>query len=81
MHNSKWWASVIYNTIKVRQTKWQIEVCHFYVSAEPFTSIFTQLKNDIILKTIDKTLDTIEKVSSHPMFANQLMVTLITPKV
>lgn len=76
MHNSQWWTDIIYRTSEMKQVKWYAEVDHSYLSAEPFTTIFGHLRNETLFRATDKTLDIIEKILAHPMFANHLMITL-----
>jgi ubiquinone/menaquinone biosynthesis C-methylase UbiE len=76
MHNSQWWARTICKVIEERRNKCHMKVNHFYVSAEPFTSIFTHLKNNALLRVINKMLNILERMLSRPMFANHLIITI-----
>jgi ubiquinone/menaquinone biosynthesis C-methylase UbiE len=76
MHNSRWWRSAIYQIIETKKAKWRVNVDHSYLSAEPFTRIFSHLRNETLFRATDKTLEIIEKILAHPIFANHLMITL-----
>ena len=76
MYNSQWWMRTICEVIEERRNKCHMKVNHFYVSAEPFTSIFTHLKNNAFLRVINKMLNILERMLSRPMFANHLIITI-----
>lgn len=76
MHTSLWWITMTYREVEAQQTNCHMEISRFYVSAEPFTSIFAKLKNEIILRMLNSALDVLEKALSNNVFANNLMISL-----
>jgi ubiquinone/menaquinone biosynthesis C-methylase UbiE len=76
MHKSLWWTTMIHREVEAQQIKCHMKISYFYVSAEPFTSIFARLKNGIILRVLNSALGVLEKALSSNVFANNLMISL-----
>lgn len=70
------WIMMVRKLMKNRTPKCDVAITHVYVSSEPFTSMFANYRNKIVLRILDKTLNMIEKALSNSVFANHLMITL-----
>jgi len=76
MHGAQWWINAVKEVFGKRIIKYHVKADYLYAMAEPFTSILANAKNIVLIEMIDKALTILEKVLSHPRFANQLIITV-----
>ena len=77
MHSPSWWVRLIFHVINRTRKPCAIRIIYRYLSAEPFATIFSRCRSASVFKTIDKSLDLIEKVFSRPMFANNIVIVIL----
>jgi ubiquinone/menaquinone biosynthesis C-methylase UbiE len=76
LHDWRWWRSVFRETVKNRGNKCLVKMLHPYVASAPFERIFGNYRNTTVIRLIDKSLSLMERILSHPMSANHLVITI-----